>query len=138
MRAAVGALAAEGKAQIDRLCIGELAIAATITLRSGAAAWCWKIAYDERYARFSPGVQLLRGLTQRLLDDDTVTQADSCATPDHPMIDHIWRERLALADLLLSPGSTGSFAFPVACNLESLRRTAIGGAKALRDIARRR
>jgi CelD/BcsL family acetyltransferase involved in cellulose biosynthesis len=138
MRAAVGALAAEGKAQIDRLCIGELAIAATITLRSGAAAWCWKIAYDERYARFSPGVQLLRDLTQRLLNDDTVTQADSCATPDHPMIDHVWRERLTLADLLLSAGPTSPFGFSIACNLETMRRTAIGGAKALRDLARRR
>jgi CelD/BcsL family acetyltransferase involved in cellulose biosynthesis len=137
MRAAVDALAAEGKAEISRLCIGERAIAATVTLRSGAAAWCWKIAYDERYARFSPGVQLLRDLTRRLLDDAAVTRADSCATADHPMIDHIWRERLPLADLLILTGSQGAFRFPVACGLESLRRLAIATAKGLRDAARR-
>ena len=28
--------------------------------------------------------------------------ADSCATPDHPMIDHLWRDRLAMADLMIA------------------------------------
>src|SRR5437868_5571195 len=82
--AAVGALASEGKAQLSRLCIDGRALATALTLRSGATAWCWKIAYDERYARFSPGVQLLRDVTQRLLDDCTLERADSCATADHP------------------------------------------------------
>jgi CelD/BcsL family acetyltransferase involved in cellulose biosynthesis len=136
MRVAVGALAGEGKAQVSRLCIDERAIAAVVTLRSAASAWCWKIAYDERYARFSPGVQLLRDLTQRLLGDPAVARADSCATADHPMIDHIWRERLALADVLLSVGA-GKLRFMLACRLEGLRRTAIAGAKALRDRLRK-
>ncbi len=45
--AAVSKLAAEGKAAINRIVIDGRAIAAAITLRSGAAAWFWKIAYDE-------------------------------------------------------------------------------------------
>jgi hypothetical protein len=46
-------------------------------------------------------------LTEVLLADDTVTFADSCATADHSMIDHLWRERLAMADLMigLRPGA---------------------------------
>ena len=32
-------------------------LAATITLLSGTHAWFWKIAYDEAFARSSPGVQ---------------------------------------------------------------------------------
>ena len=39
-----------------------------MTLRSGDTAWCWKIAYDEAFGRFSPGVQLLLDVTQGLLD----------------------------------------------------------------------
>ena len=135
MHQAVGALAAEGKAQVGRLRLDDRAIAAMVTLRSGATAWGWKIAYDERYARFSPGVQILRDVTQRLLDDPAVARADSCATADHPMIDHIWRERLTLADLFLCAGNARRF--PLACGLEQLRRAAIAGAKAIRDRLRK-
>ena len=74
-------------------------------------------------------------LTGALLADDTVTFADSCATPDHPMIDHLWRDRLAMTDLMigLKPG-TG---FAVACRLESARRHAVTWARGVRDLARR-
>ena len=112
---------------------GERPIAAMVTLSSGATAWCWKVAYDESYARFSPGVQILLDVTQTLLDDPAVARADSCATADHPMIDHVWRERLALADRLVSVGRGTSFAFALVRALEQMRRAAIGGAKALRD-----
>src|SRR5262249_35390590 len=94
--AALTTLAGEGKAKISLMRVGVRPIAALITLRSGASAWCWKIAYDESFARFSPGVQLLLDVTHMLLDDPAVARADSCATANHPMIDHVWRERLAL------------------------------------------
>src|SRR4029079_18692377 len=109
------------------------AIAAIVTLKSGDAAWCWKIAYDESHARHSPGVQLLLDVTQDLLDDARVARADSCATPDHPMIDHIWRERLVLSDRLMSvrPGSAVGFAS--ICALESLRRSGVNMARSIRN-----
>src|SRR4029079_5498783 len=109
------------------------AIAAIVTLKSGDAAWCWKIAYDESHARHSPGVQLLLDVTQDLLDDARVARADSCATPDHPMIDHIWRERLVRSDRLMSLGPGSAISFAGACALESLRRTAIDTAKRIRN-----
>ena len=61
------ALAAEGQARIDRLFLNGTAIAATMTLASGDTAWCWKIAYNEGFARSSPGVQLMCDLTESLL-----------------------------------------------------------------------
>ena len=63
----MAALAADGKARIDRLFLNGTAIAATVTLASGDTAWCWKIAYDEGFARSSPGVQLVCDLTEKLL-----------------------------------------------------------------------
>jgi hypothetical protein len=54
------------------------------------------------------------------------------------MIDHIWRERLALDDRLVRIGPDRSLTFAVACRLESLRRTAIASAKALRHRLRGR
>jgi CelD/BcsL family acetyltransferase involved in cellulose biosynthesis len=137
MRAAVTALGSEGKAQIARIALDGRPIAAMITLRSGDVAWTWKIAYDEGYARFSPGVQILLDVTQALLNDPAIARADSCATADHPMIDHVWRGRLLLADRLLSVGRGPSTAFALVRNLETLRRAAIGGAKSLRDAIKR-
>lgn len=137
MQAAVIALAGEGKARIDRLFVDARAIAAIVMLKSGATVWGWKIAYDESFARFSPGVQVLVDVTERLLEDATVARADSCATPDHPMIDHIWRERLVLADRLIRIGPDKAATFALACALEASRRAAIAGAKRLRDLLRR-
>ncbi len=134
MRAAVTTLAQEDKARVTRLCVDTNPVAALVTLRSGRTAWCWKIAYDETYARFSPGVQILVNITERLLRDQTITRADSCATPEHPMIDHVWRERLELADRLMCIGEADSLRFALACRLEQARRGAVGLAKALRDI----
>jgi hypothetical protein len=108
-----------------------------VTLKSGATVWGWKIAYDESFARFSPGAQVLVDVTERLLDDASVARADSCATPDHSLIDHIWRERLVLADPLIRIGPDKAASFALACALEASRRAAIAGAKRLRDLLRR-
>ena len=94
---AVDALARRGQARVARLLLGSQPIACIVTLQSAGGAWCWKIAYDESLARFSPGVQAMMELTEALLADEAVAFADSCATPDHPMIDHLWRDRLAMA-----------------------------------------
>src|SRR5262249_10566175 len=109
---------------------------AAITLSSGDRAWTWKIAYDEAYARFSPGVQLMLEVTETLLADNSVAQVDSCATADHPMIDHLWRERLALSDRFIAVRAAPS-TFARACRFEHLRRRTIAAAKAARDWIRR-
>jgi CelD/BcsL family acetyltransferase involved in cellulose biosynthesis len=136
MERAVIGLARDGKARVARLNAAGRPIAALVTLQSGATAWCWKIAYDEAFARFSPGVQILTDMTQALLDDTGIARADSCATAGHPMIDHIWRERLALADQLLRNGPRHGFAFALACALENARRAGIACLKRLRDRVR--
>jgi CelD/BcsL family acetyltransferase involved in cellulose biosynthesis len=138
MREAVVALAQEGKARIARLFAGGQPIAAIVTLTSGSTGWCWKIAYDEAFARFSPGVQLLSDLTQALVEDGELARADSCATADHPMIDHLWRERLPLADRLVQLAPERAFGFALAARMEPLRRRAIAAATAVRDRVRTR
>jgi hypothetical protein len=134
---AVSGLAAEGKASIARLSLDERAIAALVTLRSGDTAWCWKIAYDESLSRASPGVQLLLDATESILADASIARADSCATPDHPMIDHVWRERLALSDRLMCVVPCNAGLFTQVCQLETARRAAIRMAKRLRGLLRR-
>ena len=56
----------------------------------------FKTAFDERFARYSPGV-LLQRENLALLERAEIEWVDSCAAADHPMIDHFWRERRAIA-----------------------------------------
>ncbi|MPZ57394.1 MAG: GNAT family N-acetyltransferase [Rhizobiales bacterium] len=130
---AAGDLATQGGATIHRLCIADKPIAACIMLRSGQHAWCWKIAYDESFARFSPGTQLLVRITDDLLHDTSITQVDSLATPNHPMIDHIWRERCTMSDRLIAVKPDASGPFALVCRLESLRRLGRSAARTMRE-----
>ena len=70
-------------------------------------------------------------------DDARIARADSCATPDHPMIDHVWRERLVLSDRLMSVAPCSAAWFASVCAMESTRRAAIDGARHLRNFLRR-
>ena len=133
MQSAIAALGTEGRVRIDRLTRGNKPLAAGITLRAGDCAWFWKIAYDEEAARYSPGVQLSVDLTNDLLADASLARANSCATADHPMIDHLWGERLTLTDLLIAPSSAALTQFRFAQPLETLRRGFIASAKTVRD-----
>jgi CelD/BcsL family acetyltransferase involved in cellulose biosynthesis len=134
VQTALRALAAEGKVSVNRILVDGRAIAAAMVLRSGEGAWFWKIAYDERFARYSPGVMLTVAVTEELIDDPTIAQTDSCATADHPMIDRIWRERLPLCDLMIAVRPQAPFAR--ARRLETLRAVVIAAAKRLRERIR--
>jgi CelD/BcsL family acetyltransferase involved in cellulose biosynthesis len=129
--AAIAGLAAEGKVAINRIFIDGRAIAVTVTLRSGDTAWFWKIVYDEKFAQHSPGVVLTFAVTEDLAEDTTLLRTDSCATANHPMIDHIWRERLTLCDRLIAVRPTAPFA--AVRRLEMLRNAALAAAKAVRN-----
>jgi CelD/BcsL family acetyltransferase involved in cellulose biosynthesis len=59
------------------------------------AAFSFKTAFDEDYARFSPGV-LLQYENLALLERDGIEYCDSCAAQDHPMIDSLWSGRRAI------------------------------------------
>jgi hypothetical protein len=104
---------------------------------SGDTAWFWKIAYSENLARSSPGVQLVMDCTEHLLADGGPARIDSCAVAGHPMIDHIWRERLALSDRLIAVRRP-RLPFALACKAETIERAAIVAARALRNRLRGR
>jgi CelD/BcsL family acetyltransferase involved in cellulose biosynthesis len=131
---AVIGLAQESKARVELLTLDGTAIAAAIVLFSGTRAWFWKIAYDEGYARFSPGVQLALALTRSLGTEARLDLVDSCAVAGHSMIDPLWKGRLALADWLVAlPGAAGRFDLQAVYAAESMRRAAIKPLKRLRD-----
>jgi CelD/BcsL family acetyltransferase involved in cellulose biosynthesis len=135
---AVTALAGDDKALIHRLRAQGKTIAATIALKSGDTAWGWKVSYDEAYADYSPGVLAVVALTEALLADPAITQADSCATATDTMTTQLWNERLVMADWLFPAAAGADFSFRLASRLEALRRTAMAAAKSARDHLRSR
>ena len=78
-------------------------IAMLVTFLTPPGAFSYKTAFDERFSRFSPGV-LLQCENLHLLEWPDIRWADSCAAADHPMIDHIWRERRAVGRLSIGIG----------------------------------
>lgn len=138
MRRAVAALGQENKVVIQRLLVGGKPIASAMALKSGDMAWGWKVSYDENYADYSPGVLAVAGLTETLLADPAVRQADSCASPKDTMAPQLWNERVTIADWLFAVDARADFAFGLVSRLEALRRTAIRAAKSARDHLRRR
>jgi CelD/BcsL family acetyltransferase involved in cellulose biosynthesis len=129
VRRATSALAETGQCEIVTLRTGETPVAAAIVLRHQDRAFYFKLGVDERFAKFSPGVQLTLELTRYLCADPAISMVDSTAAPDHPMINPIWRGRLAIGDVLI-PLRRGD---PVV----SLIRAALGLRSAIREPVRR-
>jgi CelD/BcsL family acetyltransferase involved in cellulose biosynthesis len=101
IRRATRALAARGQCEIVTLKVGDAAVASGVMVRHLDRAYYFKIGIDERFGKYSPGVQLTLDVTRHLCTDPATTSADSTAAPGHPMIDPIWRERLAIGDVVL-------------------------------------
>jgi len=101
VRRATLALAERGQCEIVTLRAGGTPVAAAIVLRHQDRAFYFKLGVDEQFAKLSPGVQLTLDLTRHLCADPAIAMADSTASPDHPMINPIWRGRLAIGDVLI-------------------------------------
>ncbi|MFK4506210.1 GNAT family N-acetyltransferase [Bradyrhizobium daqingense] len=101
IRRAVAALADTAQVEIITLRAGTTAVAAGIVLRHQDRAFFFKLGIDERFAKYSPGVQLTLDLTRHLCADPAIASADSTAGADHPMINPIWRGRFAIGDVLV-------------------------------------
>jgi CelD/BcsL family acetyltransferase involved in cellulose biosynthesis len=129
IRRATPALAANRSCEIVTLKAGASPVAAAIVLRHQDRAFYFKLGVDERFAKFSPGVQLTLELTRHLCADPAIAVADSTANPDHPMINPIWRKRLAIGDVLI-PLRRGD-------RVAGLVQTALALRKLAREPARR-
>jgi Acetyltransferase (GNAT) domain len=64
-------------------------------------AYQYKISYDERHAASSPGVLLELEYLHAMLDEDRLVKCDSCARPDHPMINRLWVDRMSICSLVI-------------------------------------
>lgn len=84
--------AAAGKLERRDLRLNGKPIAMLVSFISGPGGFGFKTAFNEDYARFSPGV-LLQLENLEILNNPAIRWMDSCAASDHPMIDGLWSER---------------------------------------------
>lgn len=83
---------AKGGLEFLRLDLDGRPIAMLVNFLAAPGSFSFKIAIDEAYARFSPGV-LIQIENYRILDRPGLEWMDSCAVEDHPMINSLWGER---------------------------------------------
>ena len=69
-----------------------------------SGSFAFRIAFDENYAVYSPGVLMELENIRRLHAEPRVEWMDSCATPEHPMIDRLWLDRRAIQSVLVPTG----------------------------------
>ncbi len=122
-------LGAAGKLRFWKLMLDGKPVAIMHAIVEGDKAWLGKIAYDESYAKYSPGVLLILYATEKLFAESNIKLVDSCAIPGHPMIENIWRDRVEMADVVIAPKSVSATRFALAVLAEKLRRLARGAAR---------
>jgi CelD/BcsL family acetyltransferase involved in cellulose biosynthesis len=83
-------------------------IAMRHTLLAGCGSYAFRTAYDEHYAKYSPGLLLELETMRRIEAHPDVRWMDSCAAPRHPLLTRIWRERRMVRRSLFSNGSASA------------------------------
>ncbi|ALV26955.1 GNAT family N-acetyltransferase [Pannonibacter phragmitetus] len=127
----VSRLAAAGGLRLDRMRLDGKPLALLAVIKAGGRAFAWKIAFDEDFARFSPGQHLaLHAMRTTLADPALPLGGDSLAVPGHPMIEPLWRGRMAYAHPVLMRGAAGAL-------LHRLHKLDVFAFRAAKALARR-
>ncbi|MCB1494670.1 MAG: GNAT family N-acetyltransferase [Bauldia sp.] len=97
-----------GTTRIVSIRLGDHPVAIVVCFVAGSTAYAWKTAYDEHFARFSPGVQVMLEAADSLLADPAIARIDSCAAPNNAMINQIWQDRMEVGALVIGPVGGGA------------------------------
>lgn len=96
---------ARSRLQMLELVLDDVPIAAKCNFRGAGDAYAFKIAHDEAYAKFSPGVLLeLHNMREVAEMRPPVEWMDSCAKKEHFMINRLWTQRRAIGTYAISAG----------------------------------
>lgn len=115
--------AAAGRLERLALRVNGKAIAMLVNFITPPGAYSFKTAFDESFARFSPGM-LLQLENLALIERPDVHWADSCAVEGHPMIERLWRDkRRVVSRNIAIGGSVRRAAFRLLMAYETRPRT---------------
>jgi CelD/BcsL family acetyltransferase involved in cellulose biosynthesis len=71
---------------------------------AGSGSFTFKIAFDENYSRYSPGLLLEIENVRRLHTQPQIEWVDSCADPFNFMFNRLWPARRTIQNLIVSTG----------------------------------
>ncbi|MDX1926450.1 MAG: GNAT family N-acetyltransferase [Pirellulaceae bacterium] len=101
-------LASENRLMGLTLRLDDVPVAMKANFLTHNGGFAFKIAYHPEWAKFSPGAILEKLNVTKLHETGRVQWMDSCATPDHPMINTLWPDRRVLQSVAISTGRRGS------------------------------
>jgi CelD/BcsL family acetyltransferase involved in cellulose biosynthesis len=131
IRVSMRQMAASHEASVTTLMLGETPIAAALMLEQKGVHFCYKIAYDPAFARFSPGTALAREIGLRLQEKPGFLRADSCADAAGGFMSRVWHESVRFGDVMLALPCRRTPASAAMRLRERLRRRLRAGAKRL-------
>lgn len=100
-----GEAARRGELEIAVLRAGGKVLAISTYFIRGCRGFGFKMAYDQEFGRYGPGLLLMHHLTARLIDGG-VSQFDSCSAPDQEPISNLWPERREFVNCSVAIGGT--------------------------------
>lgn len=112
--------AEEGRLQILSLQAGEQPLAMQCNIRGDDTLFNFKVAFDERFKRYAPGIQLEVDTMQIFQAEREEEVLDSCADPDNELLNRLWPDRRPVTTLVVGPASAPGRA--VGRALETARR----------------
>jgi CelD/BcsL family acetyltransferase involved in cellulose biosynthesis len=128
----VDGLADSGRIVVDRIDRGGQPLAMLVCFGAEGHWVSWKTAYDEAFAAYSPGAQVLLRATTRFLDEGELVEVDSLAVEDHPLMNHMWPDRRRIGTVVV--GFPAPLRLPLRLRLQAAE---LGAYLAARRIARR-
>jgi hypothetical protein len=93
-----------GKLMMLGLFLDDRPVALKCNFLTGRGSFAFKIAFDEEFARSSPGVLLEIENVRRLHEIRELSWMDSCAIPKHFMINRLWPDRRTIDTFVVSTG----------------------------------
>lgn len=102
--------------------VGGRPVAGRCSYVAGGVDFCFKIGYDEDFARFGPGRELELRMVDRFHADPSLRLLDSCTAPDNDLYNRLWRDRRELASTVVpATAPRGRLAAPAVRAAISLR-----------------
>ncbi len=79
-------------------------IALKLNFVCGDGGYTFKIAFDETYSKYSPGILVELENIRQAHANPNISWLDSLALPDHSMMNRVWRDRTTIVTQLIAPG----------------------------------
>jgi len=126
--------AAVGRLELHALRLGDRTLAVRCNLVADPGIFYFKVAYDEAFAQFSPGIRLEVESFHRFHDRQQSEWVDSCSDPNNETMNRLLPERRELVTLVLvKPGVRAALTTGALRAGRRLRERAMAGSRAASD-----